>query len=106
MNLVQFFFFPIIYEEICAFNNRLTPLYMFAIGITEIGNTYLSEITPFTGSIMDRNHLTCGIYWWRNIFYIQNLFPLNEYCLPWTWSLASEMQYFILSTILFFLYTK
>lgn len=83
---------------------RLTPLYLFVIGSTEISTAYLHETSPFW--IEDRNDLTCQKYWWRNLLYIQNLYPVKEFCLNWTWSMACEMQFFIVFTFLLFLYAK
>ncbi|KAG4070645.1 hypothetical protein HA402_013565 [Bradysia odoriphaga] len=86
------------------FTIRLTPLYIVVIGATEIATTYLHETSPFW--IEDRNDLTCQNHWWRNVLYIQNLYPVKEFCLNWTWSLACEMQFFILFTFVLFLYAK
>lgn len=83
---------------------RLTPLYLFVIGATEISTAYLHETSPFW--IEDRNDLTCQTYWWRNLFYIQNLYPVKEFCLNWTWSMACEMQFFIIFIFLLFVYAK
>ncbi|KAJ6633837.1 Nose resistant to fluoxetine protein 6, partial [Pseudolycoriella hygida] len=83
---------------------RLTPLYLFVIGVTEISTAYLNETSPFW--IEDRNDLMCQNYWWRNVLYIQNLFPVKEFCLNWTWSMACEMQFFIIFTFLLFAYAK
>ncbi|XP_055307401.1 O-acyltransferase like protein-like, partial [Sitodiplosis mosellana] len=38
--------------------------------------------------------------------YIQNVFNSEEMCLIWSWSLACEMQFTILSTALLFIYAK
>lgn len=27
----------------------------------------------------------CKRFWWRNIIFIQNLFPLEEMCMSWSW---------------------
>lgn len=34
---------------------------------------------------------TCNTYWWTNILYINNLYPLNydDKCLNWTWFLSA-----------------
>ncbi|XP_037032707.1 nose resistant to fluoxetine protein 6-like isoform X2 [Bradysia coprophila] len=83
---------------------RLTPLYIVVMGATEIATAYLHETSPFW--IEDRNDLTCQNHWWRNLLYIQNLYPVKEFCLNWTWSLACEMQFFIIFTFMLFLYAK
>lgn len=95
----KFFFKQVLHRYL-----RLTPLYLFVIGSTEIATAYLHETSPFW--IEDRNDLTCQKHWWRNLLYIQNLYPVKEFCLNWTWSMACEMQFFIIFTFLLFLYAK
>ena len=43
----------------------------------------------------------CEKYWWTNILYINNFYPLDSYdaCHPVTWYLAALMQFFIISPI-------
>uniref|UniRef100_A0A1A9ZAU2 Nose resistant-to-fluoxetine protein N-terminal domain-containing protein n=1 Tax=Glossina pallidipes TaxID=7398 RepID=A0A1A9ZAU2_GLOPL len=43
-------------------------------------------------------------YWWRNLLFIQNLFEYNDICINWSWSLACEMQFFLLASVLLFTY--
>uniref|UniRef100_A0A1A9WWG1 Nose resistant-to-fluoxetine protein N-terminal domain-containing protein n=1 Tax=Glossina brevipalpis TaxID=37001 RepID=A0A1A9WWG1_9MUSC len=45
-------------------------------------------------------------YWWRNLLFIQNLFDYDDICVNWSWSLACEMQFFVLASVLLFTYTK
>lgn len=45
-------------------------------------------------------------YWWRNLFYINNLFEHDDLCMNWTWSMACEMQFFLVFTIILFIYAK
>lgn len=42
----------------------------------------------------------CRKYWWRNLLLIQNLFPMSELCMTWSWFVAADFQLFMLSTIL------
>lgn len=56
--------------------------------------------------VTDRYDITCNKYWWRNMFYIQNLFHVDDLCVTWSWSLACEMQFFVLFTVLLFIYAK
>lgn len=83
---------------------RLTPLYLFVVGGTEIATAYLAEKSPFW--MTDRNDLTCQRNWWRNVLYIQNFYNVEEICLNWTWSLACEMQFFLAFTTLLFVYVR
>jgi hypothetical protein len=45
-------------------------------------------------------------YWWRNALYINNLFSHDELCMNWTWSMACEMQFFAVFTLILFIYAK
>lgn len=83
---------------------RLTPLYLIAVITTEIAFTYLVETSPFW--LHDRCDKICPQNWWQNVLYIQNLFDVTEICANWTWSMACEMQFFIIVTALLFLYAK
>jgi hypothetical protein len=42
----------------------------------------------------------CKKYWWRNLLFIQNLYPLEESCMSWSWYVATDFQLFILASIL------
>jgi len=83
---------------------RLTPLYLFIIGANEISSSYLDETSLFW--IETREDIRCQAYWWRNLLYINNLFPLKYMCVGWSWYLSCEMQFFIFFTLLLFLYAK
>lgn len=83
---------------------RLTPMYLVVAGATEFFTAKLVETSPFW--IQDRNDITCSKYWWRNLLYIQNMFSQYDLCINWSWSLACEMQFFILFTVLLFFYAK
>uniref|UniRef100_A0A182P9W7 Nose resistant-to-fluoxetine protein N-terminal domain-containing protein n=1 Tax=Anopheles epiroticus TaxID=199890 RepID=A0A182P9W7_9DIPT len=83
---------------------RLSPMYLFVTVLGELTHSYIVETSKFW--VHERSDLGCQRYWWRNLFYIQNLYPVDDFCLSWTWSLACEMQYYMLFTVLLFLYAK
>lgn len=72
--------------------------------IGELMTSYIVDKSKFW--VHERSDLRCQQYWWRNVLYIQNLFNVDDLCLNWTWSLACEMQYYIISTALLFVYAK
>lgn len=45
-------------------------------------------------------------FWWRNLFYINNLFDHDDLCMNWAWSMACEMQFFLVFTVILFIYAK
>lgn len=77
---------------------RLTPAYMFVLGINEIIIRYLHSVSVFSPAIID--HVTCDQYWWRNALYINNFFPQAEFCMLWTWYMANDTQFYVLASIL------
>lgn len=86
------------------FDLRLSPLYLVVIGFTEISTSYMVDTSPFW--IQERCDKMCQQYWWRNVLYIQNLFTVTDLCLNWTWSMACEMQFFCVFTVLLFVSAK
>ncbi|XP_067634108.1 nose resistant to fluoxetine protein 6-like [Eurosta solidaginis] len=83
---------------------RLAPLYLLIVGTVDLFYAYIRDISVY--HISDRFDEKCSKYWWRNLLFIQNYWDHNEMCLNWTWSLACEMQYYVLATILLFTYAK
>ncbi|GAB0090978.1 uncharacterized protein DMENIID0001_057660 [Sergentomyia squamirostris] len=83
---------------------RLSPLYFVVCLFGEVITTYLMDVSQFW--IHERNDLTCQRYWWRNVLYIHNFFDKDELCMNWGWSIACEMQYFIIFTMVLFIYAK
>ncbi|XP_055716518.1 nose resistant to fluoxetine protein 6-like [Phlebotomus papatasi] len=83
---------------------RLSPLYFVVCLFGEVITAYLMDVSQFW--IHERYDLTCQRYWWRNVLYIHNLFDKDELCINWGWSIACEMQYSIIFTILLFIYAK
>lgn len=79
-------------------------MYLIVIGGMDFMTARLVDTSPFW--IHDRSDIKCTKYWWRNLFYVQNLFAFEDVCLIWSWSLACEMQFFIIFTVLLFVYAK
>lgn len=104
---------------------RLTPIYMSIIVFTELVMKYfLVELccmfskfnfclsitrvvyngSVFTPGLVD--HVTCSKFWWRNILYVNNFYPLNEICLMWSWYLANDFQFYVIAIVLLILSTR
>ncbi|XP_037964452.2 nose resistant to fluoxetine protein 6 [Plutella xylostella] len=83
---------------------RLTPAYGFVIGITEVSIRYAVNQSVFEPAIFD--HVTCGQYWWRNLLYINNLYPQREMCMVWSWYMANDTQFYVVGIILLLLSVK
>ncbi|CAC5376494.1 unnamed protein product [Mytilus coruscus] len=46
------------------------------------------------------DRLPCERFWWHNLLYINNFQTLQDQCLGWTWYLANDMQFYVISPIL------
>lgn len=81
---------------------RLTPSYMFVILFYHNLMKFLGD-GPFWYGIQQPT--TCGKYWWTNLLYINNFHPnsLTKECLGWSWYLANDMQFYIISPLLLFI---
>lgn len=55
---------------------RLTAPYLFVLGIVEVSMKWFHYNSIFEPPTMD--HENCPNFWWRNILYINTLFPVEE----------------------------
>ncbi|XP_034111657.1 nose resistant to fluoxetine protein 6 [Drosophila albomicans] len=83
---------------------RLGPLYLIVMLCVDLTYAYIGDTSVY--HINERFDEMCSKHWWRNLFFIQNLFDHRDMCANWSWSLACEMQFFILANALLFLYVK
>lgn len=83
---------------------RLTPAYLFVLGMNEIAIKHAVSKTVFSPGIVD--HLTCEQFWWRNALYINSLFPRTEMCMLWSWYMANDTQFYVLGILLLLLSVK
>ncbi|XP_055947333.1 nose resistant to fluoxetine protein 6-like [Argiope bruennichi] len=76
---------------------RLTPVYVIVM-------LFFATISPFLGSgpLWPEETVVqaCKDYWWWNLLYINNFQPQTEECMPWSWYLANDMQFYIISPLL------
>ncbi|XP_071947853.1 nose resistant to fluoxetine protein 6-like [Antedon mediterranea] len=94
---------------------RLTPVYMIVIYIYTTLTPHFAT-GPMYSAVFNPNPVGyetgisyCQKYWWTNLLYINNVYPndLMQECLGWSWYLANDMQFFIISPfIIYFLYHK
>ncbi|XP_077295360.1 nose resistant to fluoxetine protein 6-like [Arctopsyche grandis] len=80
---------------------RLTPAYLFVIGINQLAFRYVHNNSVFELNIYD--HVNCDKNWWRNILYINNFFPQSEMCMLWSWYMANDTQFYVVGAILILL---
>ncbi|XP_071451520.1 O-acyltransferase like protein-like [Hetaerina americana] len=77
---------------------RLTPPYMFILGLVEVTMKYCHDHGSLEPVATD--YINCPKYWWRNVLYINTMFPLEQRCMSWSWYLANDTQFYIVGTII------
>ncbi|KAL1488430.1 hypothetical protein ABEB36_014903 [Hypothenemus hampei] len=83
---------------------RLTVPYIFSLGVTEVTMKWFYYNSIFEPPTMD--HVNCPNYWWRNLLYINTLFPVNEMCMLWSWYLSDDTQFYAVGAIILILATS
>ncbi|XP_035233505.1 nose resistant to fluoxetine protein 6-like [Stegodyphus dumicola] len=76
---------------------RIYPAYIYAIFFVMVLQTLNNG--PMFSSISYDYARGCDEKWWRNILFINNLFPVGESCLGHFWYLAVDMQLYLASQI-------
>lgn len=85
---------------------RILPAYMFVLLMCWAFTKYLGDGPVWF--IADNLNQDCHHYWWTNMLFLNNFLPNYEGngCLPQSWYLANDMQFFWLSPPLFYIYYK
>jgi len=60
----------------CIHGLRAFSMAWVILGVVQVTMKYLATYSIFDPPTMD--HITCPDYWWRNILYINTLFPVDE----------------------------
>ncbi|XP_055545537.1 nose resistant to fluoxetine protein 6 isoform X2 [Wyeomyia smithii] len=77
---------------------RLTAPYLYVLGVVEVVMRYLEQNSVFEPPTQD--HVNCPKYWWRNILYVNTLFPVDQMCMLWSWYLSDDTQFYIIGAII------
>lgn len=77
---------------------RLTPPYMYVLGVNLVAMTYLYNRSVFEPGLID--HITCAKYWWRNALYINVWYPQEEICMLWSWYMSNDTEFYVMAIIL------
>nr|KAG5706681.1 hypothetical protein BaRGS_005751 [Batillaria attramentaria] len=78
---------------------RLTPLYMMVIFFNISIEQYMGSGPNWFDR--DKSREACEENWWTNLLYINNLVNLDKRCLGESWYLANDMQFYLLSPLIF-----
>ena len=75
---------------------RLIPMYAFVMMVGFYLTYYIGN-GPVWGLYGDA-WADCGKWWWTNLLFINNIYPLHfgNTCMIWSWYLANDMQFFLL----------
>lgn len=80
---------------------RLTPAYLFVLGVNEVSMKYYYNNSVFEPGLFD--HITCAKFWWRNALYINTWYPQREICMLWSWYMSNDTQFYIMALMLLLL---
>ncbi|GFU10858.1 nose resistant to fluoxetine protein 6 [Trichonephila clavipes] len=75
---------------------RLTPVYMMVMGFYATLIAYLGSGPIWAFKDTDPN---CQAHWWWNLLYINNFQPAMDQCMAWSWYLANDMQFYVISPL-------
>ncbi|KAL3870701.1 hypothetical protein ACJMK2_038745 [Sinanodonta woodiana] len=78
---------------------RLTPPYMLFLFFYSILFPYLDN-GPFWFYSSFKDWDMCKESWWTNLLYVNNLVKTDKMCMAWSWYLANDMQFYILSPLI------
>ncbi|KAL5012135.1 hypothetical protein ScPMuIL_010686 [Solemya velum] len=77
---------------------RLTPPYMLVM------MAYVPLFKHFSDGPLwpqDGIDIHCKDNWWTNLLYINNIVHDDKMCIAWSWYLANDMQFYIVSPLMF-----
>eukprot|EP00475_Leptophrys_vorax_P027803 TRINITY_DN3971_c1_g1_i1.p1 TRINITY_DN3971_c1_g1~~TRINITY_DN3971_c1_g1_i1.p1 ORF type:complete len:672 (-),score=139.97 TRINITY_DN3971_c1_g1_i1:797-2812(-) len=82
---------------------RITPTYLIILLFLRYVYVYMGHgpLWPVASQMT----APCG-NWWRNLLYINNMFPDSEECVAWSWYLANDMQFFLVTPWLLWLWSR
>ncbi|EDW46291.1 GM13301 [Drosophila sechellia] len=83
---------------------RLAPLQFVIVLLGVVVIEYQRQVSVM--QITDPQDELCRLNAVRNVFFIQNLFPIQIMCGSWTWSLGCDMQLHMMAMLLLFMHTK
>jgi len=86
---------------------RLTPVYAFTILVYTNLVPYMVQ-GPFQYQFRTLKTDLCVRYWWTNMLYINNFYPVHseDACLGWSWYLANDTQFYIITPAILILYYR
>ncbi|XP_070499419.1 nose resistant to fluoxetine protein 6-like [Chironomus tepperi] len=77
---------------------RIAPCFMILMLFAVTFSIILNDTSQFLP--VENIEVNCKNYWWRNMLFIQNMYPLSEMCLSWSWYVSTDFQLFIIASII------
>lgn len=77
---------------------RLTPPYMLLMMVYVPLFRYMFEGPKWLQNGFEQNF--CSDTWWTNLLYVNNLVKSKQMCMAWSWYLANDMQFFVVSPLM------
>ncbi|KAJ8304385.1 hypothetical protein KUTeg_017968 [Tegillarca granosa] len=78
---------------------RLTPVYMLVLFVYVTTFPYWGDGPFYPQKTLEPDQ--CKETWWTNLLYINNFVPTDKICFGWSWYLANDMQFYVISPLLF-----
>eukprot|EP00830_Metopus_es_P017508 TRINITY_DN5759_c0_g1_i1.p1 TRINITY_DN5759_c0_g1~~TRINITY_DN5759_c0_g1_i1.p1 ORF type:complete len:539 (+),score=85.90 TRINITY_DN5759_c0_g1_i1:77-1693(+) len=83
---------------------RLLPIYLICFLASQYIAPVLYDGPVFSRITMLQNY--CSDHWILNFLYLNNFIKPTEMCMPWTWYLSNDFQFFLIMPLLALLYFK
>ncbi|OWF53373.1 O-acyltransferase like protein-like [Mizuhopecten yessoensis] len=77
---------------------RLTPPYMMVMMLDIVLFRYLGDGPMWSVTGLETDY--CKDSWWTNLIYVNNLVKTDKMCFGWSWYLANDMQFYVISPII------
>ncbi|XP_070194277.1 nose resistant to fluoxetine protein 6-like [Littorina saxatilis] len=78
---------------------RLTPPYAFVMMLYIPLFPYLASGPNWPQEGTELNY--CRDTWWTNLLYVNNFVKVKEMCMAWSWYLSNDMQFYVISPLIF-----
>ena len=79
---------------------RLTPVYMAVLAVWVITSPFWADGPFFPQQGLEDN--SCEDSWWKNMLYINIFFYKDRICMAWSWYLATDCVFYILSPFIIY----
>ncbi|XP_066994975.2 nose resistant to fluoxetine protein 6 [Anabrus simplex] len=77
---------------------RLIPPYVVAMLAAQLSSTWFEHNSVLESPTRDSSN--CPSFWWRNLLFLNTLFPVSDMCMIWSWYLANDTQFYALAVVL------